>query len=370
MKFHHTASGVLVATLWVAILWIAMAQAGVKADSLRMMVQSVPEAGAKCLDAHDLVPGTGMRMLGCNNTVVQIFSYDETSQELKIGGLCIESRGRGDPQDAVGLGNCNGGANQHWRMVGSGGNYRIVGSNDLCVAIKGADTADGAPLNIENCQDRANQRWLLVEAPAVVVDTPAVEPSGGSATHLQPTTGQPQAAKTEGQPNSNQAPTQPASNSTGAGQNTASLTPSGQHASGSHTTTARSSQGRSRATTRSANSAPPAQPAPAPEPQGGGFGGIGVGFGGFGFGIRSDIRLKEDIVPLGRLGNGIGLYRFRYKGDDHTVYVGVMAQEVQNVMPRAVSRDHDGFLRVDYDRLGIAFMTWDDYVARGGRDIR
>jgi len=35
-----------------------------------------------------------------------------------------------------------------------------------------------------------------------------------------------------------------------------------------------------------------------------------------------------------------------------------------------VSRDHDGFLRVDYDRLGIAFMTWDDYVARGGRDIR
>jgi hypothetical protein len=272
-------------------------------------------------------------------------------------------------------------------MVGSGGNYRLVGGNDLCVAIKGADTADGAPLNIENCQDRANQRWLLVEAPAVVVDAPAVEPSSGSTTQprppgtngepspvtpnqQQPTTGQSQAAKTEGQPNTNQAPAPPAS-STGAGEHTASLTPSGQHASGSHTTTARSSQGRSRATTRSANSAPPAQTAPAPEPQGGGFGGgIGVGFGGFGFGIRSDIRLKEDIVPLGRLGNGIGLYRFRYKGDDHTVYVGVMAQEVQKIVPRAVSRDRDGFLRVDYDQLGIGFMTWDDYVARGGRDMR
>jgi hypothetical protein len=45
-----------------------------------------------------------------------------------------------------------------------------------------------------------------------------------------------------------------------------------------------------------------------------------------------------------------------------------MAQEVQNVVPRAVSRDRDGYLRVDYDRLGITFMTWDDYRARGGRE--
>lgn len=71
---------------------------------------------------------------------------------------------------------------------------------------------------------------------------------------------------------------------------------------------------------------------------------------------------------LGRLDNGIGLYRFRYKGDDHTLYVGVMAQEVQNVVPRAVSRDRDGFLRVDYERLGIKFLTWSDYVARNGRE--
>ena len=54
------------------------------------------------------------------------------------------------------------------------------------------------------------------------------------------------------------------------------------------------------------------------------------GFGGFGGRHRSDIRLKEDIVPVARLDNGIGVYRFRYKGNDHTVYVGVMAQEVPN----------------------------------------
>jgi Chaperone of endosialidase len=77
---------------------------------------------------------------------------------------------------------------------------------------------------------------------------------------------------------------------------------------------------------------------------------------------RSDIRLKDDIVPLALLDNGIELYRFRYKGSDHTVYVGVMAQAVQKIEPSAVSRDPDGYLVVDYDRLGLKFMTWDEWL--------
>jgi hypothetical protein len=79
---------------------------------------------------------------------------------------------------------------------------------------------------------------------------------------------------------------------------------------------------------------------------------------------RSDIRLKEDIVALTRLDNGIGIYRFRYKGNDHTAYVGVMAQEVAKVVPDAVTRGRDGYLRVDYDHLGLEFMTWDEWMAR------
>jgi hypothetical protein len=78
------------------------------------------------------------------------------------------------------------------------------------------------------------------------------------------------------------------------------------------------------------------------------------------------MRLKEDIVPLARLDNGLELYRFRYKGSDHTAYVGVMAQEVQKIDPSAVSRDRDGYLMVDYDRLGIDFMTWNEWVAQNG----
>ena len=95
-------------------------------------------------------------------------------------------------------------------------------------------------------------------------------------------------------------------------------------------------------------------------------GGGSRGGGGRGGGRRSDIRLKQDLIPLVRLNNGLELYRFRYKGRDQTTYVGVMAQEVQKVEPSAVWRDHDGYLMVDYDRIGLKFMTWTEWLARSG----
>ncbi|MFZ2109638.1 MAG: tail fiber domain-containing protein, partial [Roseiarcus sp.] len=81
---------------------------------------------------------------------------------------------------------------------------------------------------------------------------------------------------------------------------------------------------------------------------------------------RSDVRLKHDLVLLGRLDDGLGYYRFTYNGG-HTSYVGVMAQEVQNVMPEAVTRDTDGYLRVSYDKLGLPFETYDQWLATGAR---
>lgn len=105
---------------------------------------------------------------------------------------------------------------------------------------------------------------------------------------------------------------------------------------------------------------------------GGGRGGISRGGGGRGGGgrggggRRSDIRLKEDIAPLMDLGNGLKLYTFRYRGSDHTVYVGVMAQEVQKIDPSAVSYDRQGYLMVDYDRIGLKLMTWKEWQAKAG----
>jgi len=95
---------------------------------------------------------------------------------------------------------------------------------------------------------------------------------------------------------------------------------------------------------------------------GGGF----RGGGGRGGGRRSDIMLKHDIVLLGHLANGIGYYRFSYNGSDRA-YVGVMAQEVETVMPQAVVRDREGYLRVFYDRLGVKFQTYEHWIASGAR---
>ena len=76
------------------------------------------------------------------------------------------------------------------------------------------------------------------------------------------------------------------------------------------------------------------------------------------------MRLKHDIVLLGRLGDGLGYYRFVYNGG-HTAYVGVMAQEVEAVMPEAVSFGRDGYMRVSYDVLGLPFETYAHWLADG-----
>jgi hypothetical protein len=44
---------------------------------------------------------------------------------------------------------------------------------------------------------------------------------------------------------------------------------------------------------------------------------------------------------------------------------GVIAQEVQAVMPSAVVRGWDGYLRVFYYKLGIPFQTYDQWIASG-----
>jgi hypothetical protein len=63
-----------------------------------------------------------------------------------------------------------------------------------------------------------------------------------------------------------------------------------------------------------------------------------------------------------RRGDGIGIYRYRYLWSD-TVYVGVMAQEVAAIAPEAVVHHADGFLRVDYARLGMRLLTWNEWQA-------
>jgi hypothetical protein len=78
------------------------------------------------------------------------------------------------------------------------------------------------------------------------------------------------------------------------------------------------------------------------------------------------LALKHDVVLLGHLDNGLGYYRFSYLGS-HKAYVGVIAQEVQALMPDAVTRGRDGYLRVYYEKLSIKFSTYRDWLADGAQ---
>ena len=75
--------------------------------------------------------------------------------------------------------------------------------------------------------------------------------------------------------------------------------------------------------------------------------------------LPSDRRLKEDIVRVGDHPLGIGLYLFRYRAQLHARFgagrrLGVMADEVEAVLPDAVVVLADGYKHVDYARLGLA----------------
>lgn len=76
------------------------------------------------------------------------------------------------------------------------------------------------------------------------------------------------------------------------------------------------------------------------------WGAIGSIFAG-----KSDIRLKENIKAVGKA-NGLTVYEFSYKGQPDR-WRGVMAQEIP-LGSTAVIMENDGYLAVDYAKLGFA----------------
>ena len=78
---------------------------------------------------------------------------------------------------------------------------------------------------------------------------------------------------------------------------------------------------------------------------------------------ESDVRLKTDIRRIGRTDDGHALYAYRYRSGGG-LEIGVMAQEVLQTRPDAVSAGADGFLRVDYDALGLTDVARANIAAR------
>lgn len=85
------------------------------------------------------------------------------------------------------------------------------------------------------------------------------------------------------------------------------------------------------------------------------------GDGGQGMMVSSDRSIKENIVQVGVHPSGIGLYLFDYKPEFRSSTgqgrrFGVMADEVETLMPEAVSLHPDGYQQVNYSMLNIALV--------------
>lgn len=91
------------------------------------------------------------------------------------------------------------------------------------------------------------------------------------------------------------------------------------------------------------------------------WGGLGSAIGsgvalGAKLGMFSDIRVKQNIVQVGQLDNGFPLYAFQYKPEFQAesgrgFRIGVMAQDVEKIIPDAVSVHANGYKMVDYSKV-------------------
>ena len=70
----------------------------------------------------------------------------------------------------------------------------------------------------------------------------------------------------------------------------------------------------------------------------------------------SDIIVKQNIQKIGVLDNGLNLYRYEYKPEfqdegGYGIQIGVMAQEVEQIIPDAVMQRADGLKAVNYSMV-------------------
>lgn len=74
----------------------------------------------------------------------------------------------------------------------------------------------------------------------------------------------------------------------------------------------------------------------------------------------SDLRLKRSVSYIGNIHN-FRLYKYQYIWSD-TFYVGVMAQDLLESHPEALTIDRYGYYHVDYLRLGIKLQTYEEWL--------
>jgi hypothetical protein len=163
----------------VAVLCIAWCGDPALSTTYRMVIQAHPSAGGKCWDVpfRRFVPGTAVHLWECNNTIAQIFNYDDSTQQLTIGGLCVAAAANGG--SAVSLSPCNRQPDQLWNIAARGDYYQIESGSGRCAEGKAAGDGGDAPLDLQPCDaNRAQRLWSLIEAaPSPLEAAAAPQPS-------------------------------------------------------------------------------------------------------------------------------------------------------------------------------------------------
>ena len=87
--------------------------------------------------------------------------------------------------------------------------------------------------------------------------------------------------------------------------------------------------------------------------------------------VISDRALKHSIELVDVLEHGLGLYAYKYLGDDRS-FIGVMAQDLADDerFAHAVHHGADGFMRVDYAALGLEVVGMEAMREAGTNAVR
>ena len=105
--------------------------------------------------------GAKLHLGRCSGAPGQMFSYDPDTLAISLDGTnqCIDLHSAKNGQQLQSY-QCNNTGPQHWSFSADGKIMYSGGGKNQCVDLHGGDTSAGAPINIYDCYDTPNQKWI------------------------------------------------------------------------------------------------------------------------------------------------------------------------------------------------------------------
>jgi len=104
------------------------------------------------------------------------FSINSQAGIIGLGGKCLDVQGGSDADGTpIILYRCQNRANQNWQLQ----NGAIVGLGGKCLDVQGGRNADGTPIILYHCHTGANQHWQLQNGSLVGLGGKCLDVIGG-----------------------------------------------------------------------------------------------------------------------------------------------------------------------------------------------